>query len=457
MKKKYRVTALVLVFAVLCLLFSGCAGGAATGEGGQAKEDEIEIPLEINDVDAAAADTGAASAALPEKTVSGTAGTAAGSLEAAGQLSTEAAAAQSGRGADPVLAATAGTAASAGENGEISAADAAGTQAAAYGMTAQTEADAAGTQAAAYGMTAQTEAGAAGTQTAAYADTQMPAAAPAEGDPAPVLQEGAEGVYAEPGAEENRNQITFDGESDLEYNARQILLADETITKEGALGIAAYLWQMGFGRMSGYPTIGEVNGGKVLTVFDEEGLFYNVLLTPDGHIQQVEDVEGNELISLGTHAGELAKPPISGADVIALLEEWKSHGGHSEVLSNYNAHAGDYGRSRMESDDQWCSETVSAAYAALGIADKIGGMASNGNTYESNARSIGAWVSGGGYIPAAGDILITHDDSGERHTSCVVSCDGHTIKTIAGGGSSIHHGSVSVGSGRITGFVVPEW
>lgn len=69
----------------------------------------------------------------------------------------------------------------------------------------------------------------------------------------------------------------------------------------------------------------------------------------------------------------------------------------------------------------------------------------------------GAWVSGGGYTPSTGDILITHDSNGDRHTACVVSCDGDKIKTIAGGGSGIHHGSISVGSGRLTGFVVPEW
>lgn len=457
MKKKYRVTALVLVFAVLCLLFCGCAGGAASGNGGPATEGENEKPLEIVDADASAAETGAEAASLTEKTAPGTAGTAAGIQEAAGGMSTNTAAGQSGIAADPGMTSEAAAAGGFGQNAETAADDAAAAQtgASAEGMQAEAFSAAAMTGASSEGM--QTEAYAAGTQSAAFADTQMSAAVSAEGEPDPALQEGTEGANADPGAEENQNQINFDGESDLEYNARQILLADETITKEGALGIAAYLWQMGFGRMSGYPTVGEVNGGKVLTVFDEEGLFYNVLLTPDGHIQQVEDVEGNELIALGTHAGELAKPPISGADVVALLEEWKSHGGHSEVLSNYNAHAHDYGRSTMESDDQWCSETVSAAYAALGIADKIGGMASNGNTYESNARSIGAWVSGGGYIPNTGDILITHDDSGARHTSCVVSCDGHTIKTIAGGGSSIHHGSVSVGSGRITGFVVPEW
>ena len=265
------------------------------------------------------------------------------------------------------------------------------------------------------------------------------------------------GSTAEDAAAEEEDHITFDGETDLEYNARQILEADESITREGALGIAAYLWQMGFGRMSGYPRINEVNGGRVLTVFDEEGLFYNIFLTPEGKIQEVEDVEGNELITLGTRAGELVKPPVSGEDVIALLEAWKSHGGHSQVVSAYNKYAGDWGRSRMSSDDLWCSETVSAAYASLGVADKIGGMASNGNTYEKNARAIGAWVSGGGYIPSTGDIVITHDASGDRHTACVVSCDGRTIQTIAGGGSGIHHSSISVGSGRITGFVVPEW
>lgn len=293
--------------------------------------------------------------------------------------------------------------------------------------------DAAGTRAA---PTEEEEPGTAGTKTAEIADSAGP---------------GAEQV------QEDQNGISFDGESDLEYNARQIMLADESITKEGALGVAAYLWQMGFGRMSGYPTVGEVNGGTVLTVFDEEGLFYNIILTPEGKIQQVEDVEGNELISLGTKAGERMKPPLSGADVIALLEEWKSHGGHGEVVAAYNQFAGDYGRSRMDGGDQWCSETVSAAYAALGAADRIGGMASNGFSYEKNARSIGAWVSGGGYIPNIGDIVITQDSAGARHTSCVVSCDGHTIHTIAGGGSSIHHGTISVGSDRIAGFVVPEW
>ena len=289
------------------------------------------------------------------------------------------------------------------------------------------------------------------------------AAALEEADVEATSVKAAENAPADPSdpettkMQENQDGISFDGESDLEYNARQIMLADASITKEGALGVAAYLWHMGFGRMSGYPTVGEVNGGTVLTVFDEEGLFYNIILTPEGKIQQVEDVEGNELISLGTKAGERVKPPLSGADVIALLEEWKSHGGHGEVVAAYNQFAGDYGRSRMSSSDLWCSETVSAAYAALGAADRIGGMASNGFSYEKNARSIGAWVSGGGYIPNIGDIVITQDSAGERHNSCVVSCDGHTIHTIAGGGSSIHHGSISVGSDRIAGFVVPEW
>ena len=274
----------------------------------------------------------------------------------------------------------------------------------------------------------------------------------------PKSQAGQEADTQETAKEEKTSEhINFDGETDLEYNARQILEADEDIAREGALGIAAYLWQMGFGKMNSYPAISEVDGGKVLTVFDEEGLFYNIFLTPEGKIQSVEDVEGNELVALGTRAGELIKPPVSGSDVVALLEDWKEHDGHSKVVSAYNQYAHDWGRSRMRSDDQWCSETVSAAYAALGIADKIGGMASNGKTYEQNARAIGAWVSGNGYTPSTGDILITHDSNGDRHTACVVSCDGSKIKTIAGGGSGIHHGSISVDSGRITGFVVPEW
>ena len=252
-------------------------------------------------------------------------------------------------------------------------------------------------------------------------------------------------------------QTSFDGDSDLEFNARMIMESDDSITLEGALGVSAYLWQMGFGRMKGYPVIGEVDGAKVLTVYDEDGLFYNIVLTDEGKIERVEDVQGNELISLGTKAGEMVKPPISGDDIVALLQEWKGSGGHSKVVAYYNKYAGDYGTSKMDSGDQWCSETVSAAYAALGVADKIGGMSSNGNSYESKARSVGAWVSDKGYIPSAGDILITHDSAGERHTYCVTSCDGHTIHTIAGGGSSIHNGSISVGSGRITGFVVPEW
>ena len=92
--------------------------------------------------------------------------------------------------------------------------------------------DAAGTRAA---PTEEEEPGTAGTKTAEIADADS----------------------AGPGAQqvqEDQNGISFDGESDLEYNARQIMLADESITKEGALGVAAYLWQMGFGRMSGYPT-----------------------------------------------------------------------------------------------------------------------------------------------------------------------------------------------------------
>jgi len=346
-----------------------------------------------------------------------------------------------------VSAAAVSTSSEAGQDGQVSTSAAA--QEAGADRTAEAAAGETASQEAAEADTARTgAAAAAGTEEAAAAATGEAAAEEA------TAQEAASAGETQEPAED---RITFNGETDLEYNARQILEADESITREGALGIAAYLWQMGFGRMSGYPSISEVDGGKVLTVFDTDGLFYNIFLTPEGKIQEVEDVEGNELITLGTKAGELVKPPISGADVIALLEEWKSHGGHSQVVSAYNQYAGDWGRSRMSSDDLWCSETVSAAYAALGVADKIGGMASNGNTYEKNARSIGAWVSGGGYIPSTGDILITHDSNGERHTACVVSCDGSTIQTIAGGGSSIHHSSISVGSGRITGFVVPEW
>lgn len=150
-------------------------------------------------------------------------------------------------------------------------------------------------------------------------------------------------------------QTSFDGDSDLEFNARMIMESDDSITLEGALGVSAYLWQMGFGRMKGYPVIGEVDGAKVLTVYDEDGLFYNIVLTDEGKIERVEDVQGNELISLGTKAGEMVKPPISGDDIVALLQEWKGSGGHSKVVAYYNKYAGDYGTSKMDSGDQWCS------------------------------------------------------------------------------------------------------
>ena len=399
-KKTGRFTA-VVVAAAMCVMAVGCAGGSAAGAGSASGQETLQ---------AVSADT---------------------------TVSTAAAAASSEEGPDGQASTSTGAQA-AGADGTAEAAPA--------GETSFREAEEADTdRTGAAAAEGEEDPESAGTEEAAAAQTGASDTTREEAASAGETQEPAE------------DHITFDGETDLEYNARQILEADETITREGALGIAAYLWQMGFGRMSGYPSISEVDGGKVLTVFDTEGLFYNIFLTPEGKIQEVEDVEGNELITLGTKAGELVKPPISGADVIALLEEWKSHGGHSQVVSAYNQYAGDWGRSRMSSDDLWCSETVSAAYAALGVADKIGGMASNGNTYEKNARSIGAWVSGGGYVPSTGDIVITHDSSGDRHTACVVSCDGGTIHTIAGGGSSIHHSSISVGSGRITGFVVPEW
>ena len=417
MRKKYRAIALVMAAAVFCTVPGGCgnAGNAGTGSAEEAvdsAESEEAGTAEAENLDEASAEAVSAK-----------------STEKVRKDSGESAAAATAEN-DPE------------ENGKTKKKSSATVTAEETAETGETEsAEAAET------APAETKSGKGKKKKGAAAKTGSTAAAQ-------TAEEAAAGSTA---AADPEDRITFDGESDLEYNARQILEADDTITREGALGVAAYLWQMGFGRMSGYPTISQVDNGKVLTVFDEEGLFYNIFLTPEGKIQQVEDVEGNELISLGTRAGELVKPPVSGADVIALLEEWGNHGGHSEVVSAYNKFAGDYGRSRMSGDDQWCSETVSAAYAVLGAADKIGGMASNGDTYERNARSIGAWVSGGGYIPNTGDILITHDSSGARHTACVVSCDGHTIRTIAGGGSGIHHSSISVGSGRITGFVVPEW
>ena len=110
----------------------------------------------------------------------------------------------------------------------------------------------------------------------------------------------------------------------------------------------------------------------------------------------------------------------------------------------------------MDSDDQWCSETASAAYASLGQADRIGGMASNGFDYEKNAKKINAWVSDKNYKPSRGDIQITHDSDGARHTAVVMSCDGNKIKLIAGGGKGIHYKTMSVGASKITGYVVPK-
>ena len=153
----------------------------------------------------------------------------------------------------------------------------------------------------------------------------------------------------------------------------------------------------------------------------------------------------------------------SGADVIALLNKWSksSSKGHKEVLEAYNKCASQWHVSKMDSGDAWCSETASAAYAALGLADRIGGMSSNGGDYEKRARKIGAWVSDKNYRPNIGDIIITHDSGGDksvnRHTAVVISCSGNKIYTIAGGGSGIHKSSVTVGAGKISGFVVPRW
>ena len=144
-----------------------------------------------------------------------------------------------------------------------------------------------------------------------------------------------------------------------------------------------------------------------------------------------------------------------GKDVVDVLEEWKNQdGGHEQVVKAYNENCEAYGQSKMSYDDQWCSETASAAYASLGLADEIGGMAPDGFTYETNARRINIWNDDKNYIPSRGNILITHDANGDRHTAVVVSCEGETIKTIGGGGSGIHYGSIEVGASRITGYVV---
>ena len=149
-----------------------------------------------------------------------------------------------------------------------------------------------------------------------------------------------------------------------------------------------------------------------------------------------------------------------GKDVVSLLEKWKREGGgHSQVVESYNKNAPRYNTSKMDRGDQWCSETASAAYAALGLADSIGGMSSNGGSYEKKARKIGAWVSDKNYKPKRGDILITHkggDDAQHRHTAVVISCDGSKIRCIAGGGSGIHTQTKKVGSSEISGYVVPK-
>ena len=158
----------------------------------------------------------------------------------------------------------------------------------------------------------------------------------------------------------------------------------------------------------------------------------------------------------------LSNTSSGGGDVVSLLQKWKKEGnGHSQVVENYNKYASKYNVSKMDSGDQWCSETASAAYAALGLADSIGGMSSNGGSYESKAKKIGAWVSDKSYKPKRNDILVTHDagksDVAEnRHTAVVISCDGNKIKCIAGGGSKLHYQTKTVGADTISGYVVPQ-
>ena len=160
---------------------------------------------------------------------------------------------------------------------------------------------------------------------------------------------------------------------------------------------------------------------------------------------------------VGGNGGGGSTPSPTGKDVVALLEEWKNQdGGHDMVVKAYNDNAPKYGRSKMSYDDQWCSETASAAYAYLGQANAIGGMAADGFTYENNAKKINIWVTDKKYVPKRGDILITHDPDGARHTAVVISSDGKDIKLIAGGGSKIHYLTKSVGSSEITGYIVPK-
>ena len=276
------------------------------------------------------------------------------------------------------------------------------------------------------------------------------------------------------------NPVGIENSTDIGYNAALLSSNIPEMNMDNAYGIAGCLWTIEFGRINNTPVLSTVEDEKVLELSNQDGKTFHVYVDENLRIQRIEDDTEYEYMSVEATVQRKNKdvvpptPSISSTtpttsnisttstssdfrqEVVDLLEEWKSHdGGHSQVVAAYNQHASDYGRSHMESDDAWCSETVSAAYAFLGYADKIGGMASNGFTYEENAEKIGAWVSDSDYVPTTGDILITHDKNGDRHTACVVSCDGETVHTIAGGGSGIHHGEVSVGASKITGYVVP--
>ena len=158
----------------------------------------------------------------------------------------------------------------------------------------------------------------------------------------------------------------------------------------------------------------------------------------------------------GSNAGYVMSDDNYGKDVVDVLESWRQqNGGHEKVVEEYNKYCGSYGMSKMSYSDLWCSETASAAYASLGLADEIGGMAADGFAYEKHAKDKGIWVSDKNYVPKRGDILITQNSSGDRHTQVIISSDGSTSKTIAGGADVIHHASVDVGSSRIVGYVTP--
>lgn len=250
--------------------------------------------------------------------------------------------------------------------------------------------------------------------------------------------------------------------TDIEYNMICLYKTSKILSSSDISGIAGVLLEIDFGRIDSVVQISTSNESTTIILKNNKDEIFNIALDKENKIKQITNQTNNEYISFEYISPEATDEKVDKKtdefrqDVVNLLEKWKQNGGHEEVVNAYNSHASEYGRSKMDNDDAWCSETVSAAYAYLGYADKIGGMASNGNTYEKNAREIGIWVDDKYYIPKQGDILITHDSNGDRHTACVVSCDGNEIKTIAGGGSKIHHGNISVGSNKITGYVVPE-